>query len=334
MVEFALFLRPVPDQMWALGRQMGVRHAVTTLPPVSGARGESGEQPWEFGPLLHVQQEFKSAGYVVAVVESAPPLHRAKHGLPGRDEEIAWFCTMLRNLGRLGVPVVCWNWMAGIGWQRTSLADPARGGALVTRYTHALNANAPDLPHLQTEEQLWDNLAYFLRAVVPVAEEAGVKLAMHPDDPPLSPLRGMGRIMRTPEAFDRLLDLVPSPYNGITYCQANFQLMGTDHAAAVRRFAARGALHFVHFRDVRGDVTDFAETFHDEGPMDMLAMMRLYHAVGFSGVMRPDHAPTMAGEANDHPGYERLGRIFAIGYMTGLREAVRAEATTRGERTT
>ncbi len=326
MSEFALFLRPVRHHMWEIGQQMGVRYAVTGLRPVSGARAESGEMPWDYSPLLHVQQEFREAGYDIAVIESSPPMHRIKHGLPGRDEEIEWFQTMLRNLGRLGILTVCWNFMAGVGWQRTSLADPARGGALVTRYTHALNADAPDLPDTQTEEQLWENLAYFLRAVVPVAEEAGVKMAVHPDDPPLSPLRGMGRIMRTVENFHRLLDLAPSPYNGVTYCQANFALMGADHEAAVRGFAARGALHFVHFRDVRGDVNDFAETFHDEGPTDMLAMMRLYHRVGFGGVMRPDHAPTMAGEANEYPGYEVLGRIFAIGYMTGLREAVRAEA--------
>jgi len=333
MVEFALFLPPEPNRMWALGPQMGVRYAVTGLPqsnPGAAGRAEGNARPWDFLPLLHLQGQFRAAGYEIAVIESSPPMERIRLGLPGRDEEIEWFCTMLRSLGALGIPTVCWNFMAGFGWQRTSLTTPTRGGALATSYAHAPMIAAPPVPEAISEDALWENLAYFLRAVVPVAEEARVKLALHPDDPPLSPIRGMGRIMRSVEAFDRALDLVPSPYHGITYCQGNFALMGANHADAVPHFAARGALHFVHFRDVRGDVTDFAETFHDDGPTDMLAAMRTYHTAGFGGVMRCDHAPVMAGEVNDHPGYETLGRIFAIGYMTGLREAVRAEGIAHG----
>ena len=119
--------------------------------------------------------------------------------------------------------------MPVLNWTRTSMAAPGRGGAMVTGFDNELMQNAPLTDAgVVTEEQLWDNLKYFLEKVVPVAEEAGVRLAMHPDDPPLSPLRGMGRIMRSVENYQRLIDLVPSPANGICLCQGNFTLMTDD----------------------------------------------------------------------------------------------------------
>jgi mannonate dehydratase len=169
---------------------------------------------------------------------------------------------------------------------------------------------------------LWENLEYFLRRVIPVAEQAGVKLAMHPDDPPLSPIRGLGRIMRSVENFQRLLDLVPSPANGLTLCQGNFSLMTNDLPGAIRHFGRQGKLYFAHFRDVRGTSEKFVETFHDEGQTDMAACMRAYSDIGFEGVLRPDHVPTMEGDSNADPAYSSIGRLFAIGYIKGLREAV------------
>jgi mannonate dehydratase len=172
------------------------------------------------------------------------------------------------------------------------------------------------------EEQLWDSLEYFLDAVVPVAEQANVQLAMHPDDPPLSPIRGLGRIMRSVENYQRLLDLHPSPVNGIALCQGNFTLMTDDLPSVIRHFGRQGRIFFVHFRDVRGTPERFVETFHDDGKTDMLACMEAYRDVGFEGVCRPDHVPTMEGDDNDRPAYSNIGRLFAIGYLKGLREAV------------
>jgi mannonate dehydratase len=131
----------------------------------------------------------------------------------------------------------------------------------------------------------------------------------------------MARILRTPEAMGRAIDLVPSPHNGITMCQGTFATMGADIPAEIRRFAARDALHFVHFRDVRGTPERFVETFHDEGQTDMWAAMRTYRELGFAGPLRPDHVPTMEGEENLAPGYDVLGRLFAVGYIKGLAEA-------------
>jgi mannonate dehydratase len=145
---------------------------------------------------------------------------------------------------------------------------------------------------------------------------------MHPDDPPLSPIRGLGRIMRSVENFQRLIDLIPSPVNGLTLCQGNFTLMTDDVPGAIRHFGRQGKLFFAHFRDVRGTPEKFVETFHDEGQTDMAACMRAYCDIGFEGVLRPDHVPTMEGDSNADPAYSSIGRLFAIGYIKGLREAV------------
>src|SRR5215831_1656326 len=121
-----------------------------------------------------------------------------------------------------------------------------------------------------SEDELWTNLEYFLRKVVQVAEKWNVKLAMHPDDPPLSPIRGVGRIMRSIDNYQRLVDLVPSPVNGITFCQGNFTLMTSDLPSAIRRFGQQQKIFFVHFRDVRGTPEKFEETWHDAGQTNLL----------------------------------------------------------------
>jgi mannonate dehydratase len=130
--------------------------------------------------------------------------------------------------------------------------------------------------------------------------------------------------MRSVENYQRLVDLVPSPVNGVCLCQGNFTLMTDDLPAAIRQFGRQDKIFFVHFRDVRGTPEKFHETFHDEGQTDMLACLQAYRDVGFEGVLRPDHVPTMEGDRNDRPGYSSIGRLFAIGYIKGLREAVYA----------
>jgi mannonate dehydratase len=228
-------------------------------------------------------------------------------------------------MGRLGIPVWCYEWMTDFNWLRTNTSTPARGGSIVTSFDAALLDDAPptELGPI-AEEALWENLAYFLQRVVPVAEKSNVKLAMHPDDPPLSPIRGVGRIMRSVENYQRLLDMVPSPVNGITLCQGNFTLMTDDLPGVIRHFGRQDKIFFVHFRDVRGTPDKFEETWHDAGQTDLLACMRAYREVGFEGVLRPDHVPTVAGDANDQPGYSAFGRLYAIGYIRGLRQAVYA----------
>ena len=325
MIRIAEVLAPEPSPLSRIVSQCGVSHVVAgiRLNPREGAGADA--QPWSHMSLLRARQAYEDSGFKLAVIESRPPLNRAKLGLDGRDEEIDVACELIRNMGSLGIPVWCYEWMP-LGVLRTSRTTPSRGGALVTAYDHELLRDAPlsvcgEVP----AERLWENLRYFLERVVPVAEEAGVNLAMHPDDPPLTPVRGVARIMASVEDFQRLIDLVPSPVNGITLCQGNFTLMTDDLPAVIRHFGEQGKIFFVHFRDVRGTPDNFVETFHDDGRTDMVACMRAYRDIGYDGVCRPDHVPTMEGDSNDKPMYSSVGRLFAIGYVKGLRQAVYSE---------
>jgi len=317
MMKLAEMLGTHRTRLWALAKQMGVDYAVAGLP-----REESGHKPWDFVSLLLMKQRFENAGLTVEVIESRPPANRIKLGLPGRDEEIAVIQELIRNMGKVGIPVWCYDFMAEFNWFRTSTTTLTRGGALVSSYDHSLMKDAPCTDNAPiSEEELWDNLEYYLRAIVPVAEEAKVRLALHPDDPPVSPILGVSRILTSADALQRAIDLVPSEYSGITLCQGTLAAAGDDIPATIRRFAKQNKLFFVHFRDVRGTAEKFEETFHDDGKTDMYEAMKAYAECGFDGPARPDHVPTMEGESNEHPGYETLGRLFGVGYIKGLMEA-------------
>jgi mannonate dehydratase len=318
-----ILLEPRPTAFWRMLRQIGVDTAVSVLPRhLVDWRGQMFEKPWEYGPLALHKQQVEDAGFTLAVIEDNPPMDRIRLGRVGSEEEIEQFCTLVRSMGRLGIEVLCYNWMAVIPWTRTSVALRGRGGAEVTGYDHTVLADAPPTyAGIVNEELLWGNLRAFLERVVPVAEEACVKLAMHPDDPPLSPIRGIARIMRSVDAFRRLVELVPSEANALTLCQGNFALMTQDLPGVIREFGGEGRIAFVHFRDVRGTPERFVETFHDEGPTNMLACMRAYRDAGIDVPLRSDHTPTLESDSADVPGYSTLGRLHAVGYIQGLHEA-------------
>jgi len=320
MIRIAEFIAPTPTPVWKLAQQAGVTLAGGGL-PFDDLR--PGEGLCDLAPLTRMKQRYEDNGFELVVIEARPPLNLAKRGLPGRDEEIDTVCTLIENMGKLDIPVWCYEWMTDFNWVRTNMATPSRGGSVVTSFD--LNDVPEDLtkePPID-EEMLWETLEYFLRRVLPVAEKAGVKLSMHPDDPPLSPIRGVGRIMRSIENYQRLIDLVPSPMNTITLCQGNFTLMTDDLPGVIRHFGNK--ISFVHFRDVQGVPTKFHETWHDAGKTDMLACMKAYRDIGFDGVLRPDHVPTVEGDSNEDAGYSAFGRLYAIGYIRGLQEAVYGE---------
>jgi len=277
-----------------------------------------GQRPYEYDTLLRIVNRYRDHGLEPAVFEGSVPLtDTTRLGRDGRDEEIDDFCTLLGNLGKLDVEVVCYDWITGLRWARTSVTTPSRGGSLTSPYDdeQMRRGLTPAVARTVTEEDLWENL----ERVVPVAEEAGVKLGLHPDDPPIDDVRGMPRIINSLEAYERVLDVLDSPHNGITFCQGNFSAMGVDVPATIRRFGDR--INFVHFRDVDGQGRQFTETWHDDGPTDMAAAIEAYRDVGFDGPIRPDHVPTMTGEDNSIPGYHLSGKLFASGYIRELLDA-------------
>lgn len=299
--------------------QIGIKHAIVDVSRVLGQVPRS-----EYAAALQkIRTDFQSAGMFFSGVESHPvPADKIKLGLPGRDEEIENYIAAIRSLARVGVHLICYNWMAGLGWYRTNVGVRARGGALVSEFDLKVAEKQGLTEWGQvSEDAIWKNLEYFLKAVLPVAEHEGVKMALHPDDPPVTSLRGISRILTSADKFRRVLALAPSPVNGITFCQANFKLMGEDIIALVREWCLQKKIFFVHLRDVVGTKERFRETFHDCGPTNLTQMLRVYHEAGFEGPMRPDHAPTLEGEPNDRPGYAIGGKIFAIGYMKGAMDS-------------
>lgn len=323
MIVFAEYLHPFPTPFWKTLRQIGVEKAISTLDRSPNPMGHrTADLPWETGALRLLKQRYEDAGLELVGIEDSPALDHARLGLEGREEEIDHFCTLVRSMGEVGIPMLCYNWMAVVPWLRTSTMLRGRGGALVTGFDYAV---IDDLPHTWAgeipEKQFWAAFEYFIKRVAPVAEKAGVRLALHPDDPPLSPIRGLGRIMNSIEAFERVVSIVDSPANSITLCQGNFTLMTEDLPGVIRHFGKMDRIAFGHFRDVEGTPQRFVESFHDNGPTDMFACMRAWHEIDFDGVMRSDHVPTLEGDSNEDPAYSNLARLYAIGYMTGLREA-------------
>ena len=319
-LQIADYLRCEPSIQWQYAAQLGVRHAVGRMPD-----GKMAETARSLDLLRAMQKRYEDAGFTLAAIEPAPPNQKLKMGLPGADEEIETMVLLIRHMGELGIPVLCYNFMAHFGWLRTRHDIRERGGALVTGYRHAdLDQSVVTEAGVVSQERLWENLARLQRAIVPEAEAAGVRLALHPDDPPQPEIQHVGRILTSAAAMERAIRLCPSPNAGITLCQGSFAMMGEDVLECIRTFGSAGKIHLVHFRDVRGNKDDFHETFHDNGPTDMAACIRAYQEAGCDCYVRVDHVPTMAGEPNDRPGYESLGRLYAIGYLRGLMEMAKS----------
>lgn len=305
-----------PSLQWQIAKQLGVEHAVVRLP----------ETPdFDMTDPSHIKavaETFKRAGLSPLVVEPMPNcVHdHIKRRDPQRDESIEKVLKMLPLLAENGWKTICTNFMAEIGWYRSTSTLPERGGAMVTGFDIKDARIDPTL--CIDEATLWENLAYFLRAVVPECEKWGLQLALHPDDPPVQKLGNVSRILISKNNIQRALDIVPSPSLGVTMCQANFSAMGEDVYDCIHHFGSQGKIFFVHFRDIVGTRECFHETFHDNGQTDMVRALKSYRDVGFHGPVRIDHVPTMAGETNGQPGYETMGRLYAIGYLRGLAEAI------------
>ena len=329
-MKIALQLTPTEEAV-RFAHQVGIRHVVCALPA-----SPSGYLDLE--SLCQTRDCFDKAGLSWDVIENLPPLHYHKvmFGLPGRDEQIAHVCTTIRNMGRAGIGVLQYQWML-LGGLRTEYSPTGRGGARYSRFDQKVAMRAPAaaldwfvrrggemayprLPDRELRnEQVWGNLCYFLERIVPVAEEAGVKVAVHPDDAPIPSYMGVARILVNLDALQRVIDAVPSPYNGLGFCQGTIATMaGVDMIEAIHRFGRQGKIFFAHFRNPRGQVPYFDEVFPDEGDTDMFAAVAAYRDVGFDGVIRIDHCPSVI---DDSRGAHR-SFAYQVGYMKGLLAAL------------
>ncbi len=308
------YFRSERDMTWDYALQCGVKHGVIRLPE------DADFDICDFSHWKTVYDRFTDFGITPVIIEPMPnALHDSiKAGTADRDESIEKVIQMLEYMDRLNIRTICFNFMAHIGWLRTDTEIMERGGAKVTGFD--IDKFRPTGQKI-TAEELWQNYEYFIRAVIPHAEKHGIRLALHPDDPPLSDLGGVERIMISKAAIDRAIHTVESDSLGITMCQACYQMMGEDLYDVIPHFADK--IFFVHFRNVTGNKLRFRETFHDNGDLDMADLMRLYHKCGVDVPIRVVHVPLMAGEQQETVGYTALGRLFAIGYLKGILDATK-----------
>jgi len=249
---------------------------------------------------------------------------KARRGLPGRDEETDKICRTIRAAGEAGLPMMEWRFWPDFFWdERVGYYEAeGRGGAIYRAFDYDRVKNAPPFDGIGVvdEKEMWARFLYFARPVIAAAEKAGVRLSMHPNDPPVPVMRGVARIFHHPDNLRRFLQEVPSPASGITFCQGTITEMGVNVFAEIRSFGRLGKIFLVHFRAVRGKVPRYTEVFIDEGDVDRLAAMKTYQEVGDTGPMVSDHTPHIPG---DTP-WGHVGRTYSHGYLRALVQAVNA----------
>ena len=303
---------------------------------------------WPLAELEEMRETIEAASLEFNVVESIPVHEDIKLGRPTRDRLIENYCTSIEHMGEAGIPVLCYNFMPVFDWFRTDLAMPNPDGSTALSFDQSdhdridLSTGTGSLPgwgaaftsaQLQgllaayksvDEEKLWDNLGYFLERVVPVAASSGVKMAIHPDDPPWS-IFGLPRIITTLDSLRRFTDLVDHPANGVTLCSGSFGARpDNDVPAMIREIGGKGRIHFAHCRNVK--ITG-PKTFHESqhpaslGSVDMVDVMRAYEEIGFTGPLRPDHGRMIWGETG-RAGYGLYDRALGAMYLQGLWEAL------------
>ncbi len=315
---------------------------------------------WPIERITAMRDEIAGYGLEMEVIESVNIHEDIKKGLPTRDQYIDAYIKTLKNLGEAGIRCLCYNFMPVLDWARSDVSHPTAEGSQVMSYRHermvAMNpaAMADEMigrsrgysqPGWEPErikvmqrdiacfrkrrpDQYWQNMKYFLDAIIPVAEKADVKLAIHPDDPPWE-LFGLPKVINSAENIRRFLALNPSPYNGLTLCTGSLGAeQRNDIPAIVREFGAQGRIHFAHVRNVKHYAPkDFDESAHLSacGDMDMYEIMKAFYDTDFDGYMRPDHGRMIWGE-QARPGYGLFDRALGLCYLEGLWEAIDKES--------
>ena len=278
---------------------------------------------WETDDLVTLKKWVESHGLELTGISLIlfPHWEKMVLGQAGCDEQIENWNKSLRNMGKAGIPTLQYNFMINAGakmqlW-RTSAENVGRGGTRIVSFDYDVARKTPLTNYGEiSEETMWNNLTYFLKAVIPVAEEAGVTMAMHPFDPQVPSLAGIARIVRGIEAYDRVFEIMPRRANSIAFCLGCFgQMMDAEHVyKAIRHFGKEGRIGLVHFRNVRGTIEKFDEVFPDEGKLDMLQAVKILKEVGFNGIIQIDHTPHPTGDTE----YGHIGHAFQIGYLKGI----------------
>ncbi len=335
-IGLGLYPNLLTPENYRFARQAGATHVVAHLPGFARrpGRGLPPEQVWTEAELAGLKRDMNEAGLEFAAIENFDVEHWYDVLLDGprREAQMAGLKQLIRTMGRLGIGVMGYSFSLVNVWGRVTV-NRARGGASSPGYFQQLAPPETEVPLGNvwntvydpqapagtlgevSEETMWERLRRFLEELVPVAEEAGVRLAMHPADPPLPTLRHTGRLVYKPEHYQRLLDLVPSHCNAAEFCQGTIAEMDgeMDVYEAIRAYTAQGKIAYVHLRNVRGRVPEYYETFIDDGDVDMVRALRLYYENGFDGVLIPDHSPEMSCAAPWH-----AGMAYALGWMRAV----------------
>ena len=301
-------------------RQMGCQYIYAGIPD----RDRKGYL--STADILSVKKLCQDADVTLEVM-TLPGFGLAMLGQPGRDEQIENVRRTIRAAGEAGVPTLVWNFWPDFYWDERVGYYPVKARGESTQRAFDYDRVKDGAPFegigAVSGKEMWDRLLYFAKPVVETAEKAGVRLALHPCDPPVPIMRGVARVIHSPDDYLRFFKEVPSPANGMAFCQGVFTEMGVDVLQEIRRFGRMGRIHAVHFRAVRGKVPRYTEVFLDEGDVNMIQAMKTYKEIGYTGIMVSDHTPVVEGDKmGDFIGSGHVGRSFSLGYMRAAVQAV------------
>ncbi|MEC9438886.1 MAG: mannonate dehydratase [Chloroflexota bacterium] len=316
-VGFGQFDQPTPEY-FRFAAQYGATDVLMNFN--RGAPFPSIGGRWELSDLVKLRISAEQYGLTFSAIENVPA-HFYDHimlGGPRRDQQIENMIYTVRNIARAGIPIFGYNWMPSMVWRTTP--QHIRCGALATAFDYEEAQKAP-LTHgrVYSEDEMWENLEYWIKIITPIAEEEGIRLGIHPCDPPVEQLGGVPQLLRSFDSYKRLISIVESPSNAIEFCQGTFSEMEGDNIyEMIRYFGERGKILYVHFRNVSGPVPKFHEEFINTGYVDMYKAMTIYQSVGFNGFFIDDHVPNTFQDSE----WGHRGRAFANGYIQGLIESV------------
>jgi mannonate dehydratase len=303
--------RELTEERAAFVKQCGIDDIVLHTPKLPG------QKRWEFEDLRALRERVNDSGLRLIAIENVPHhfYDKIMLGQDGRQEQLENMVYTVRNMGRAGIPILGYHFMPNGVWRTTPRR--IRGGALATAFSLKEAQDRPSsFEKRYTEQEMWDNYDWYLERMMPICEEAGVRMALHPDDPPVPELGGVARLFRNFENFKRAMTTHDSPMHGLEFCHGCWSEMrgGEGVLEAIRYFGQRNKLFYVHMRDVQGSAEDFTECWLGEGNCNIFETFRTLKEVGFRGIMLTDHVPHMDGDT----GWSHRGRAYSIGYMQAL----------------